>query len=218
MNTMADRQTFEHSDAKLGNGKLATCWSCKGPVDRGALFCPTCGIVQPPHAADHFQRLGLNRGFDIGDDVLSRRYFDLQARLHPDRFASRTATERAASLAQATALNEAYQTLRDPLSRAAYLLQLAGIEAPTEASGTVADPELLMESLERREALAEAQLPEEISKIVAAAEEDAKACVGVLSKAFASGDLEEAKRLTTRFKYLNKLAEEARARLSRAPC
>lgn len=218
MNTIVDRQTIERSDAKLADGKLAMCWSCKGPVDRGALFCPTCGIVQPPHAADHFQRLGINRGFDVGDDVLSRHYFDLQARLHPDRFASRTATERAASLAQATALNEAYQTLRDPLSRAAYLLQLAGIDAPTETSGTVADPELLMESLERREALAAAQSPEDISKIVAEAEHDAKGCVDALSKAFASGDLEDAKRLTTRFKYLNKLGEEARARLSRAPC
>jgi molecular chaperone HscB len=138
--------------------------------------------------------------------------------LHPDRFASRTATERAASLAQATALNEAYQTLRDPLSRAAYLLQLAGIEAPTEASGTVNDPELLMESLDRREALAQAGSPEEILKIAGEADADAKACVGALSNAFAAGDLEDAKRLTTRLKYLNKLTEEARARLSRTPC
>ena len=121
-------------------------------------------------------------------------------------------------MAQATALNEAYQTLRDPLSRAAYLLQLAGIEAPTEASGTVNDPELLMESLERREALAQAGSPEEISKIAAEADADAKACVGALSNAFAAGDLEDAKRLTTRLKYLNKLTEEARARLSRTPC
>lgn len=213
MNAMAERQSLEQAD-----GKLATCWSCKGPVEGGALFCTTCGIVQPPHAADHFQRLGISRGFEIGNDVLSRHYFDLQARLHPDRFASRTATERAASLAQATALNEAYQTLRDPLSRAAYLLQLAGIEAPTEASGTVNDPELLMESLDRREALAQAGSPEEISKIAGEADADAKACVGALSNAFAVGDLEDAKRLTTRLKYLNKLTEEARARLSRTPC
>ena len=213
MNAMAERQSLEQTD-----GKLAMCWSCKGPVESGALFCPTCGVVQPPHAADHFQRLGLDRGFDISDDVLSRRYFDLQARLHPDRFASRTATERAASLAQATALNEAYQTLRDPLSRAAYLLQLAGLDAPTESSSTVNDPELLMESLERREALAQAGSLEEISKIAGEAEGDAKACIGALGMAFAAGDLDDAKRLTTRLKYLNKLTEEARGRLSRTPC
>ncbi|HLF58447.1 MAG TPA: Fe-S protein assembly co-chaperone HscB [Alphaproteobacteria bacterium] len=207
----------------IGNKEqLSPCWSCKGPVARASLFCETCGAIQPPGAADHFQRLGLARDFALDGDELSRRYLALQSRLHPDRFASKTAKERAASLAQATALNDAYRTLRDPVTRAACLLQLAGATAPTEESGTVSDPELLMESLERREELSSAESPAEVQNIAARAESDAKNCVTALAAAFAANDLAEAARLATRLKYLGKLGEECRARLARiresAPC
>jgi molecular chaperone HscB len=194
---------------------LTACWSCKGPVARAALFCETCGAVQPPGAADHFERLGLSRGFALDEEDLSRRYFSLQAKIHPDRFAGKTAMERAASLAQATALNDAYRVLRDPVGRAAYLLQLAGVAAPTEESGTMDDPELLTESLERREELAAAATPGAAQDIAARAEADAGSCVTALAAAFAANDLARAQRLTTRLIYLRKLAEEARTRLSR---
>lgn len=197
------------------DGKLAVCWSCKGPVDAAAFFCATCGAIQPPHAADHFARLGLSRAFDIDSGDLQKRYFALQAKLHPDRFANRSARERAASLAQTTTLNEAYHALRRPLERAAYLLKLAGLEPATESSGTVDDPELLMESLERREALMAAETAADAGKILDKAERDAESCVKDLSAAFAANDLDAAARLTTRLKYLHKLAEEARTRVTR---
>lgn len=203
---MAERRDIETEQA------VGSCWSCRGPVGRALAFCAVCGAVQPPHAADHFERLGLERGFGVDEHELARRYFALQARLHPDRFAGKTAKERAASLAQATALNEAYQVLRDPLARAGYLLQLAGASAPTEESATINDPELLMESLDRREELASAETPEEVNNLVHRADTDAEACVHGLATAFGANDLAEAARLATRLKYLTRLAEEARAR------
>ena len=206
---MAVRHESESREA------VATCWSCKGPVARALAFCDVCGAVQPPHAADHFERLGLERGFGLDDDELSRRYFALQARLHPDRFAGKSAKERAASLAQATALNEAYQVLREPLARAAYLLQLAGVASPTEESTTLSDPELLMESLERREELASAESAEEVSGIAQRADADARSCVEALAAAFGADELGEAARIATRLKYLMRLSEEARARSAR---
>ena len=71
-------------------------------------------------------RLGLMRAFDLEPDLLQKQYFGFQRRLHPDRFATRTPKERALSQQQATALNEAYEVLKDPMRRAAYLLRLAG--------------------------------------------------------------------------------------------
>jgi len=198
-----------------GGEAVATCWSCKGPVGRALAFCDVCGAVQPPHAADHFERLGLERGFTLDDGELSRRYFALQARLHPDRFAGKSAKERAASLAQATALNEAYQVLRDPLARAGYLLELAGLASPTEESTTLNDPELLMESLERREELAAAETAEEVSGIAQRADADARRCVEALATAFGAAELGDAGRIATRLKYLTRLSEEARARGAR---
>ena len=191
---------------------LVPCWSCKGPVSPRALFCSTCGAVQPPGQTDHFLRLGLRRGFNQEPAELEKQYFGFQRRLHPDRFASRSPKERALSQQQATALNEAYETLKDPLRRAAYLLRLAGAEVDVEKSGTVDDPELLMEAMEMREALEEASTPDEVAKLAAQAEGEVTDCVAQLSMAFADEDLERAGALTTRLKYLGKLAEEAKAR------
>jgi molecular chaperone HscB len=187
------------------------CWSCRGPVPATEPFCPTCGAVQPPGQADHFARLGFDRGYDLDPKEIGRRYFQLQRRLHPDRFATKSPKERALSQAQATSLNEAYETLMDPLSRAVYLLRLAGIE--TGGGGrTIDDPVLLMEAMEMREALAEARTGGEVEAVVARARRDAEACRADLSRAFAAGDLDTARKDTLRLTYLDKLVEEARVR------
>lgn len=191
------------------------CWSCKGPVVARALFCSTCSAVQGPGAVDHFTRLGLARSFEVEQAELERQYFGFQRRLHPDRFATRTPRERALSQQQAVALNEAYETLKDPLRRAAYLLGLLGRPVDINASASIADPELLMEAMEMREALAQADSAEEVAALAADADQDLLHLQCELSVAFGAGDLDRAGRLTTRLKYLTKLAEEARARRSR---
>ena len=177
-----------------------------------ALFCSTCGAVQPPDVCDHFSRLGLPRAYDVEPAALDRQYFGFQRRLHPDRFANRSPRERALSQQQATALNEAYQTLKDPLRRAAHMLHLAGREVEIDKAGTVGDPALLMEAMTMREALEDAETPMEVAALAAQAEGEVAACQGVLAQAFAAEDFDRAGTLTTRLKYLTKLAEEARAR------
>jgi molecular chaperone HscB len=187
------------------------CWSCRGPVPATEPFCPTCGAVQPPGQADHFARLGFDRRYDLDPKEVERRYFQLQRRLHPDRFATKSPKERALSQAQATSLNEAYETLMDPLSRAIYLLRLSGIEIGGDGR-TIDDPALLMEAIEMREALAEARSGAEVEAVVARARRDAESCRAGLAKAFAAGDLDAARKDTLRLTYLDKLGEEARVR------
>lgn len=191
---------------------VVPCWSCKGPIAPRALFCATCGAVQPPGNTDHFTRLGLRARYDIDPAELDRQYFGFQRRLHPDRFATRSPRERALSQQQATALNEAYETLKDPLRRAAYLLRLSGRKAAVDQAVTVDDPALLMEAMEMREALAEAETVEDVTRLAAQAEEGVGDCRRDLGRAFAAGDLDRAESLTTRLKYLGKLADEARSR------
>lgn len=194
---------------------ILPCWSCKGPVASRALFCSVCGAVQGPGAVDHFSRLGLTPTFDIDLNDLETNYFQFQRRLHPDRFAAKSAKERALSQRQATALNEAYETLKDPLKRAAYLLNLLGRDVDLTACGTINDHELLMEQMEKREAIAEADTLDAITRLSANADSDVLADVCHVSAAFNAGNLDEASRLTIRLKYLTKLAEEARARKAR---
>lgn len=206
-------------NAAAAQASVHPCWSCKGPVATRSLFCSVCGAVQGPGAADHFSRLGIAPTFDVDLNELETNYFQFQRKLHPDRFASKSAKERALSQSQATTLNEAYETLKDPLKRAAYLLKLLGRDVDLTACGTINDPELLMEQMEKREAIADADTVDAMTKLSAAADSDVLSDVCHVSAAFNAGDLDEAARLTMRLKYLTKLAEEARSkklRMSRA--
>ena len=193
-------------------GQVLPCWSCKGPVEAGHPFCPTCEAVQAPGQADHFSRLGLAVSFDLDVTALDKRYFEMQRQLHPDRFATHTSRERALSQLQATSLNEAYEALKDPLHRAEYLVHLKGKDVLPEGCHLVNDQAVLMEAMELREALLEAETPEDVKAIAKRAGNDIDDCIARLSDLFANGDIEGACRLTTRLKYLRKLADETRVR------
>lgn len=202
--------TSPEQAGKETTAKVLTCWSCKGPVGVADLFCKTCQAVQPPGQLDHYKRLGLDQSFDLDETGLDRHYFDLQRQLHPDRFATKSPKEKMLSMQQATCLNEAYEALKDPLTRADYLVHLQGAGVLTEGCDLVNDTALLMESMEMREALAEAETMEAINAIIKRARTDIKECIDDLSGVFAKGDLEQACHLTTRLKYLRKLLDETR--------
>lgn len=191
---------------------LQICWSCKGPVVSAAMFCATCGAVQPPGQGDHFTRLGLARDFDVDRGDLDRRYFALQRDLHPDRFATRAAREREISLQQSTSLNGAYETVKSPLRRAEYLLSLNGVTVNAETGNRPTDPDVLMEAMESREALAEAETEAEITALAEQARDNQRHCLDALAAAFRADDLDAAARLAVRLKYLATFTEEARAR------
>ncbi|MGB8239632.1 MAG: Fe-S protein assembly co-chaperone HscB [Azonexus sp.] len=106
--------------------------------------------------ADHFALFGLNRGFRLDLSDLDSRYRDIQAQVHPDRFAHAGEAERRLSMQWATHANEAYQTLKKPLERAKYLLHLTGHDIQAE-SNTAMPADFLMEQMEWREAVVEAR-------------------------------------------------------------
>jgi len=189
---------------------IKPCWSCKGPVDAGALFCATCAAVQGPAAVDHFARLGIAVSFDVDISALDRVYFDLQRRLHPDRFATKSVKEKALSQQQATALNDAYETVKNPLKRADYMVHLKGVQVLPEGCNLVHDQAILMEAMEMRERLAAAETLAELEAIAAHTKAELDTVIRDLSKAFRGDDREVASRLTTRLKYLHKMMDEVR--------
>lgn len=101
-----------------------------------------------------FETLGVDPVFDLDLAVLERRHRDLSRALHPDRHAASGAGERRMALGRAIEVNEAYRVLKDPVRRAEALLALRGV-ATGEGKEPPASPALLMEVMERREALAE---------------------------------------------------------------
>ncbi|TWT09726.1 Fe-S protein assembly co-chaperone HscB [Reyranella sp. CPCC 100927] len=199
------------STAATTASETAVCWSCGTATADTTTFCAACGLVQPPGQSDHFARLAQPRSFDIDAAGLDRRYFELQRQLHPDRFARKTAREKAISQQQAAALNEAYETLKNPLRRARYLAQQRGVDLPGEGR-TIDDPELLMEAMERREALAESTTVSAVQALESTAQEERAGLLQGLSAQFAANDKSGVRAAILRLAYLDKFTEEARAR------
>ena len=110
--------------------------------------------------ADHFTLFELPRTFRLDSSLLDKRYREIQAQVHPDKFTQSGDAERRLSLQWATRVNEAYQTLKTPLSRAQCLLELAGHDLGAE-NNTAMPPEFLMEQMEWREAVSEARIAHE---------------------------------------------------------
>lgn len=113
-------------------------------------------ILSMNASTSHFALFGLPVAFSIDLAALDQIYRRLQAEVHPDRFASATDAERLLSLQKATQVNEAYQTLKNPLSRGRYLLQLRGVDTQEE-SNTAMPMDFLMQQMAWREALEDAQ-------------------------------------------------------------
>lgn len=178
----------------------------------GVLFCAGCRAVQPPGSLDHFARLGLRAGFTLDAADLDRRYFALQRQLHPDRFVTKSARERAISQSQAASLNEAYATLKDPLERAVYLLKRMGIEVDPGNGATNKDSALLMEAMEMREALSGAVDAAAVQRVAVDAEAERAKALNAVAAAFAVGDREAARAAVLRLKYLTRMGDEIRAR------
>ncbi|NTV94810.1 MAG: Fe-S protein assembly co-chaperone HscB [Thiobacillus sp.] len=104
---------------------------------------------------NHFALFGLTPAFAIDAEALDRAYRELQAEIHPDRFAHAGEADQRLAVQWATRANEAYQALKHPFARACYLLTLQGIDAM--APGHAAMPMAFLErQMAGREALADA--------------------------------------------------------------
>ena len=109
----------------------------------------------------YFSLFSLPRHLNLDSAALEKDFYAQSRRLHPDRFAARPAAEQAEALARSSELNDAYRTLRDPIARTEYLLQLEGVQLEEQSRQAtdaarmkggekkqVAPPDLLEEAFE----------------------------------------------------------------------
>jgi molecular chaperone HscB len=87
-----------------------------------------CGKVQPAMQADYFAMFGLPPKLDLDGQALEKQFYRYSRKLHPDVHARASEQEQEWSLAQASLLNDAYRTLKNPLDRTKYLLKLEGVQ------------------------------------------------------------------------------------------
>ncbi|KLV05994.1 cobalamin 5'-phosphate synthase [Photobacterium aquae] len=103
---------------------------------------------------NHFELFGLPFQFQLDGSLLSTQFRELQRRFHPDNFAVASERDRLLAVQKAAQINDAFQTLKNPVSRAEYMLSVNGHEIRGEQK-TLQDPAFLMQQMELREALEE---------------------------------------------------------------
>lgn len=113
-----------------------------------------------------FELFGLAPCFEQDRAAIDVRWKDLQREIHPDKFAAQGAAAQRVAMQWSVRVNEAYQRLKDPLKRAAYLCELNG--APVNAeNNTAMASEFLMQQMTWREALDDAQSVAELDELMA---------------------------------------------------
>ena len=105
---------------------------------------------------NYFQLFGLAERFQLDSTQLEQHYRTLQTQVHPDKFVHLPEAEQRLSMQWSTRVNEAYQTLREPVRRARYLLSLHGVDTQEETN-TAMPADFLIQQMEWREAIEEAQ-------------------------------------------------------------
>ena len=127
---------------------LQVCRDCGGGAPIDAHFCPQCTkILSLGRHGDYFAFMGLPRRLTLDAAELERRFRALSRQFHPDFFYNATTAERRASLERSSYLNDAYRTLRDPIGRLQYVLQIEGLAASGPAEATQQVPPALLEEV-----------------------------------------------------------------------
>ncbi len=162
-------------------------------------------------SANHFELFSLPVSFDIDLNELGEKYRALQAATHPDKFAASDAQAQRISVQGATHVNEVYETLKDPLRRGFYLLELEGVGLGTHEY-TTSDAMFLMQQLEHREALEAVTDSDDpfaaldaLRDVVTAEEEQQMA---VFKAAYAAQDYDTAYDALTKVMFIRRLQDQ----------
>ena len=159
---------------------------------------------------NHFALFQMTPAFAIDAAALDAAYRELQGRVHPDKFASATDTEKRVAMQWATRANEAYQTLKNPLKRAAYLCEMNGVDLGIE-SNTAMAPAFLMQQMEWREALDDARDGRDIAaldKLDAELRAERKRQLDDIGALLASGQYPQAGERVRQLMFVERFGEE----------
>lgn len=140
---------------------------------------------------------------------MEQTYWNLQKRLHPDLYGSKSEFEKEISATNSAVVNEAYKMLKTPSTRVKYLLALHGIDALGESASTAVDPELLMQTMEIRERIEEASSIEDLDALRREISVHIDLIIQKLGEVYDQKlDLDATRKFAIELQYMVKCAEE----------
>jgi molecular chaperone HscB len=162
---------------------------------------------------NHFELFHLPQRFTVDLKALEAAYREVQNQVHPDKFTNGTDSEKRVALQWAARANEAYQTLRNPFKRAAYLCELHGVDLQIE-SNTAMPPQFLMQQMEWREALDDARAAsdtEALERLDQELQDARQAKIAQIGALLDAGDYEGAGQSIRQYMFLDKLDAEVQS-------
>jgi len=190
------------------------CYNCKETTANDALFCPSCNVIQPPSTNNFFNAFALKEQFELNLDELEQAYLELQTKLHPDLFTTKSDIEQSLALQHSILINNAYETLKAPLSRAEYLLKLQGIIVNQDNKTSLPPSnELLQEVLEIRMELEELEDKTSLQKLQKETLGNISQVTNELGNFFNQEEFTLAANHTIKLRYLTKIAAELDTKL-----
>lgn len=159
---------------------------------------------------NHFDLFHLPQRFALDMTALDNAYHEVQNQVHPDKFINAPEAEKRVAMQWATRANEAYQTLKSPFKRAAYLCELNGVDLQTE-SNTAMPRDFLMQQMEWREALEDAKAAKdvaELNKLDSALRASRKTEIAQIGKMLDAHDFTQAAQGVRQLMFLEKFSEE----------
>jgi molecular chaperone HscB len=163
--------------------------------------------------SNDFELFGVPQRFAQDRAVLDARWKDLQREAHPDKFAAQGAAAQRVAMQWSVRINEAYQRLKDPLKRASYLCELNG--APINAENNTAMPhDFLVQQMQWREALDDAETAEDFEEIASGAMLDGREKLAQIEQLMdVDGDFDAAARQVRSLMFIERFASEVDARI-----
>lgn len=172
-------------------------------------FSSTQKIFYSPLSTSKYYKVLLDdspptHAFNLSTPTLKQHYLAKQKQYHPDK----PNIDPDHALQTSSLINKAYETLLNPLSRAVYLLEFNGIEIAE--SDSIQDTSLLLDILELREQLEDAQSEDEVGQLRKDNQQSIQQTTQQLATTFESENLDAAKNLTIKLRYLSNLDTAAR--------
>ena len=161
---------------------------------------------------NYFELFDLETSFFISDSILKDSYRREIARFHPDKFASKTDSEKLQALQNTSLLNTAFESIKSPLNRASYLLKLEGVD-PFDEKDTAMEHDFLTSQIELREELELIESKKETDQLedfIDRIESHVQYKIEVISNAFKDcNDVLEIKKDVRELKFYEQLAKES---------
>ncbi len=162
---------------------------------------------------DYFSLFGFEPAMAIDASLLQQRFQQLQSEYHPDKYSASSDQQSRQAMQISSLLNEAFQTLKDPVKRAIYLLQLNGIDLNTETD-TRMDSGFLMEQMELREKMENIAQSEEgldqIDQLSAQVKKQLTQMMNEVADQIQSSNWQQARDLLRKVQFMSKIQQECK--------